>query len=125
MTRQQAETLLSPAANSARAARSFVDSTLSGWSCGEAVDVVVLLTSELVTNAVLHAGTRIGLRISRASGRLRVEVGDASQQVLTVRPRNVEAQTGRGLALVDSLATCWGVEQVADDGKVVWFEVDA
>lgn len=125
MTRQQAETLLSPAANSPRAARRFVDSTLRSWSCREAADVVVLLTNELVTNAVLHAGTRIGLRISRVSGRLRVEVGDASHQALAVRPRNVDAQTGRGLALVESLSTSWGVEHVADNGKVVWFEVEA
>lgn len=125
MTRQQAETHLSPVVNSARAARRFVDSTLSEWSCRDAVDVVVLLTNELVTNAVLHAGSGIGVRISRLSGRLRVEVGDASKQAPTARHHNLEAQTGRGLALVDSLSTCWGVEQIVDDGKVVWFEVDA
>lgn len=87
--------------------------------------MVALLTNELVTNAVLHARTRIGLRISRLSGRLRVEVGDASRQVLAIRPRNLDAQTGRGLELVDSLAISWGVEQDADNGKVVWFEVEA
>lgn len=124
MTRQQAETLLIPAASSARAARGFVDATLRAWSCREAVDLVVLLTNELVTNAVLHAGTRIDLRISRVSGALRVEVGDASRQALAVRSPDLDAQTGRGLSLVDALSRRWGVDLVADDGKVVWFEVE-
>lgn len=122
---QQVETHLSPMVNSARAARRFVDSTLNDWACRDAIDLVVLLTNELVTNAVLHAGTPIGLRISRVSDRLRVEVGDASERAPTTRHHNLEAQTGRGLALVDSLSDSWGVEHVADDGKVVWFEVDA
>lgn len=121
----QAETKLSPAASSARVARRFVVATLGAWSCAHAAEVVCLLTNELVTNAVLHARSEIGLRISRDTQRLRVEVGDHSAQAPVRRRLDLGAQTGRGLALVDALAADWGVEQLVDNGKVVWFEVEA
>lgn len=119
-----AQTHFSPAASSVRAARRFVDATLSSWSCSDAVEVVRLLTNELVTNAVLHARSEIDVRISRDADRLRVEVSDHSGQAPARRRFDVEAQTGRGLELVEALAVDWGVERVVDDGKVVWFEVD-
>lgn len=120
----RAELQLAPAASSARAARRFVDLALDAWSCADAAEVAALLTNELVTNAVLHAGGDIELRIDRGQRRIRVEVRDGSSQPLLQRSYGVDAQTGRGLALVEALAAAWGVDMVTGDGKVVWFEID-
>ena len=85
-------------------------------------DTVTLLVSELVTNAVLHAGTPCRLSM-RAGTRLRVEVFDHSHRL----PggglhRDAESHSGRGMLLVDALSAAHGVE-VEPKGKRVWFEV--
>lgn len=125
-------TRLEPRATSARAARTFVRGALNGPGSdafGDVRDdvryVVELLVGELVTNAVLHARTGLHLRLHIADGRVRVEVGDGSARLPRVNDAyDTEAQTGRGLALVERLASCWGVDRTADgSGKVVWFEV--
>ena len=85
-------------------------------------DRVLLLVSELVTNAVLHARTCSVLRLWVGHGVVRVEVHD--QLVLTPRLSRytTDPSTGCGLRLVATLATCWGV-QGGRTGKCVWFEV--
>lgn len=84
--------------------------------------MAVLLANELVTNAVLHSRTSVALRVRRGADRLRVEVGDRSDSLPVARDLGPQAQTGRGLTLVQELAHRWGVERDTD-GKVVWFEV--
>ena len=81
-----------------------------------------LLTSELVTNTVVHAGTRCQLRVRRARDRVRVEVEDENDDVPVPRPCSVDDEHGRGLALVSTLALAWGVDP-REHGKVVWFEL--
>lgn len=103
-------------------ARRFVALALHRWRLPHVHDVVCLLTTELVTNAVLHAGSVMGVRITCRDRAVRVEVRDSSPKVPTTQPYGVDAQTGRGLALVAAQADEWGVEELAD-GKVVWFEV--
>lgn len=86
---------------------------------------VGLLVSELVTNVVLHARTRCELVLSRADGRLRVEVRDDSPRLpAPAFQRDPTAQSGRGMQLVDSISAAHGAEASADGGKVVWFELD-
>ena len=85
-------------------------------------DAVVLLTSELVTNAILHARTDIGLVVRREAATIRVEVDDHSPQLPVPRNAAADALTGRGLTLVDVMSGAWGVEERAS-GKTVWFEV--
>lgn len=86
-------------------------------------DVVELLASEVVTNAVLHAGTELQLRVRRANGGVRIEVSDGAMRRPSRRHYSAEAATGRGLGLVEALASDWGT--TADlDGKTVWFTVD-
>ena len=87
-------------------------------------DAVVLLTSELVTNAILHARTHIELAVRCESATIRVEVDDRSPQLPVPEPAAVDATTGRGLTLVDVMSGAWGVEERAS-GKTVWFEVPA
>jgi anti-sigma regulatory factor (Ser/Thr protein kinase) len=110
------------------AARHFVDRALA--SCPAAPDVM-LLTSELATNAVQHSATGQGgtfaVAISHGPGRVRITVtddGSAGHPVLTAGAEEL-ATTGRGLILVDFLAARWG--HVAKAGlapATVWFEID-
>jgi anti-sigma regulatory factor (Ser/Thr protein kinase) len=86
------------------------------------VDTACLLTSELVANAVVHAGAAVELVVDLDRARLAVEVIDASSQA----PQPVEAEllatSGRGLAMVAHLADAWGVTRVVP-GKSVWFSL--
>jgi anti-sigma regulatory factor (Ser/Thr protein kinase) len=79
----------------------------------------LLVVSELVTNVVQHGGRRLRLQFRRHGDVLRVEVTDDA--VAGLPPPGAEAH-GRGLEIVDTLATDWGVEPV-DDGKTVWCEL--
>ncbi len=86
-------------------------------------DTLVLLTSELVTNAVMHAGGRVEVAVEVVgTRRLRVEVRDGSRELPRVQDADSDAMGGRGLLLVDKLADAWGVE-IAREGKSVWFEL--
>ncbi len=108
---------------SAAAARRFVASQLTNWGLTELCDPALALVTELVSNAVLHAGTDFDVVVRRGDGRLRVEVHDGSP-LLPVRKRySVTAATGRGLVLVEEMADAWGAEPTAT-GKAVWFELD-
>jgi anti-sigma regulatory factor (Ser/Thr protein kinase) len=92
-----------------------------GWA--DAADTVALLVSELATNAVLHAyAPHIHVRVLDHGPRLRVEVFDGSPVLPVPRRARASAEDGRGLALVEALATRWGVD-VASDGKTTWFEI--
>lgn len=87
-------------------------------------ETLVLIISELVTNAVVHTGCPAVLRmLFAAEGGVRVEVADASER--PPRPRHAEgdATNGRGLELVDGLADRWGW-QPEGAGKSIWCEVD-
>jgi anti-sigma regulatory factor (Ser/Thr protein kinase) len=81
-----------------------------------------LLTSETVTNAVLHGRSEIRLTVETSTTRMRVEVGDDNNREPTRRPYDSGALDGRGMNLVDALSSAWGVE-AAQCGKVVWFEL--
>ena len=110
---------------SAREARRFVNGALAHGTFDHVDDVVVLLTSEVVTNAILHAGSEIGLALEMAPGKVRIEVSDVSRQPPVRRRAGEDATSGRGLELVEALAAAWGTELVPGDGKRVWFEVGA
>lgn len=107
-------------------ARRFVGRVLRdhGFATGEVVEAAVLLTSELVTNAVLHAAGTINVDVDLDLTALRVEVADNSDERPAPRDATPEDTFGRGLHLVEAMARAWGVEQARDDGKVVWFELD-
>jgi DNA-binding NarL/FixJ family response regulator len=105
-----------------RAARRFVDETLRRWDCGDAIETIELLVSELVTNAFLHAESVADVAIILRADAIRVEVGDDSPTPPRPRQAKDHEPSGRGLALVESLSSAWGVE-VYENGKVVWFEV--
>lgn len=86
-------------------------------------DAAVLLASELVSNAVVHAKTPVRLTVLADPTHIRVEVADEADQ-LPILKEPSESTGGRGIYLVNKCATRWGVDSVAH-GKVVWFEVRA
>jgi anti-sigma regulatory factor (Ser/Thr protein kinase) len=106
------------------AARRFVrDVLMSRRVQDQVVDTVELLTSELVTNALIHARSAPELCVCLGDRVVRVEVCDADRSPAFRRTTDTESASGRGIAIVEELATQWGVEQVSDNGKLVWFEV--
>jgi anti-sigma regulatory factor (Ser/Thr protein kinase) len=108
---------------SAGSARRFVDEVLSRWRCDAILDDVKLLVSELVTNAVVHAGSEVQVAVRLLPDAVRIEVVD-SAPVADLQPSapREDAESGRGLLLVESMTSAWGVEPM-DGGKAVWFEV--
>jgi len=110
---------------SAASARRFLRDRLNDWGCPlGAGETAALLVSELVTNAIVHAGQAIvELQLVLTGRRLRVGVGDTSAQAPQVRVGGPDDDTGRGLQMLDALAAEWGVESQRA-GKLVWFEVD-
>lgn len=107
-------------------ARRFVGEVLRGHGVetDEVLEAALLLTSELVTNAVLHAAGTINVDVDLDLTAVRVEVGDTSAERPHPRDATPEATSGRGLHLVEAMARAWGVDRQRDDGKIVWFELD-
>jgi anti-sigma regulatory factor (Ser/Thr protein kinase) len=151
MTRE-ARMELDPDPLAPREAREFVTDKVREWGFDDHVDTVRLLTSELVTNGVLHARTGLDVRVSESDCDLTVEVHDHDphppiprghrmnlladiERVLKIpdESNGDERQTltagpagsigaGRGLLLVEALADEWGVAK-EHDGKSVWFRL--
>ena len=118
--RETSQAALTPDADAPRAARDFAARTLRRWGVPQWGEPVGLVVSELVTNAVRHAGTRATLRLVPAPGGLVVEVDDAADgRPHIVPPDRRAADGGLGLAIVDRLSEDWGFE-ARPDGKTVW-----
>jgi PAS domain S-box-containing protein len=84
------------------------------------VGTAEVLISEIVSNALVHAGTEIEVAYAFVGGGLRIEVTDGSPHVPAPRAYGPSAGTGRGLILLEEMADAWGVEP-GDPGKTVWF----
>jgi anti-sigma regulatory factor (Ser/Thr protein kinase) len=123
-TRRAPLRLLS-APESISAARSNVGEALVAWGLDGLVDSATLLVSEVATNVVLHARTDFEVRVEQRGDRVRVSVSDGSDRSALRRRYGLEAGTGRGLALVETLSAQWGVDPAeAPWSKTVWFELD-
>ncbi len=104
-------------------ARRFITESFAGSENAEVTEIVLLLVSELVTNAVLHAHSASVLRLSDQGGRLRVELHDlSSDDAVIPASQNGHRTGGRGVLLIDNLADRWGSD-VDEHGKTVWFEL--
>ncbi|MFD7697406.1 SpoIIE family protein phosphatase [Streptomyces sp. NPDC059805] len=118
-----------PVGRSVASARSFVRDTLQGWGFADIVDDAVVLTSELVTNAVVHAGTSADVLCLRSEDGVRIEVADRYPEreiPLQGSPVNMgspDREGGRGLQLCAALAGRWGVDY-SPTHKQVWFQLD-
>jgi anti-sigma regulatory factor (Ser/Thr protein kinase) len=118
---KSAELQVNPALDGVRAARRLTSATLQALPDDLASDAELVVT-ELVTNAVLHGAPPICFRVHGRRDRVRIEVVDAGKSIPLRGRGSTEGMTGRGLAVVESLCTAWGVEP-APDGKVVWAEL--
>ncbi len=91
---------------------------------GHLLDVAELLASEIVTNAVMHAGGILTIAIECDLEQLTFSVSDDSPDTPVIRDHSAEDIGGRGMRLVDHLAAAWGCTQDPDGkGKVVWFRL--
>ncbi len=107
----------------AAAGRDFVRCTCLLWGLEATLDAALLVISELVTNAVVHARSPVTVRLRLRPDRLLVEVEDEDSQLPVLQQHSDwDALGGRGLMLVDALAARWG-SQPCPFGKVVWAEL--
>jgi anti-sigma regulatory factor (Ser/Thr protein kinase) len=120
---QSVSTVFPSVPPSAASARRFVGAALRRWDVdAEVADIALLLTSELVTNSYRHAACDAQVSVVRRPDIVRVEVHDAGGGQVRRRALDPEVPDGRGLNIVDSLATRWG-SQTSESGTLVWFEL--
>lgn len=116
--------MLTPHPTSVGAARRFVrDVLMSRAVPGSVVDTVELLTSEVVTNAIVHGRSGPQLAVEIEGDTVRVAVHDTSPEVPVRRLGHLDDVSGRGVVIVERLASAWGVDVERNGGKRVWFEV--
>ena len=92
---------------------------------GATCDTLELLVSEVATNALVHGRGDVCVSVLPGTGRVRVEVADDSDVLPVARHAGTDAESGRGIALLEELSDRWGVDADQRHGKVVWFELDA
>jgi len=125
--------VMPPSLDSVRAGRRFIDDVLTRWRLTGHLETATILASELMANAVVHAGTPFAVNASIDLDRSELVVGvsdfDARSllnpiSALGLRSLldepDMDAESGRGLLIVASLADRWGVDYAAQ-GKTVWF----
>jgi anti-sigma regulatory factor (Ser/Thr protein kinase) len=105
-------------------ARARTRSVLGAWRLPTLLDPLLLVVSELVGNAVRHGRPPVEMLLRRTgTGKVRVEVHDENAATAPAGGGQLpddDAESGRGLYLVEAVSTDSGVEQVPGDGKVVW-----
>ena len=107
-------------------ARSLVRHALREWDLEPLQDAVLLLVSELTTNAVLHAHSDFAIEVTRTTDGVRVWVSDRSPRPPAQRHHGPTSSTGRGLAMVALMSSAWGTGAAERPfTKAVWFEVSA
>lgn len=120
----EVRTMLTPHPTSVGAARRFVrDVLMSRQVADGVVNTVELLTSEVVTNAIIHGRSGPQLAVTVAGDIVRVAVQDLSPEVPVRRLGRLDDVSGRGVIIVEELASSWGVELAVNGSKRVWFEV--
>lgn len=104
------------------AARHAVASVLHGWGFRDPAWMrqTELVVSELVANAVIHAGGRLSIELHVAHGRVTIAALDAS--IGTPQCRDASGTGGPALRIIDALCTAWGVDHQAD-GRRVWVQL--
>ncbi len=123
MTEREVQWDLPPDPEAVGKGREMTRDVLHSWGLGDLVGEVLIIISELCTNAIRHGGSPASLSL-RAAGRcVGGEVADSGAPFVP-RPREPSDQDehGRGLMLVAAFADRWGVEPAAGGGKVVWFQ---
>jgi anti-sigma regulatory factor (Ser/Thr protein kinase) len=115
---------LIPSTKAPRRARHAISELLDRSGRPDLCPDAALLVTELVTNAVTHAGGPIGVSAGWVHDALRVEVHDFEPSPPVLRHPSILDETGRGLCPVADLADRWGV-MPESHGKTIWFELNA
>ncbi|WP_246507120.1 ATP-binding SpoIIE family protein phosphatase [Actinocrinis puniceicyclus] len=102
--------------------RRLVRETLRAWELDALSETAQLLVSELVTNAIRHAGGEFRLRLRRDARALLCEVCDQTGEPPELLSPSATAEIGRGILLVDELSGTWGHRRT-ESGKIVWFSI--
>jgi anti-sigma regulatory factor (Ser/Thr protein kinase) len=120
------QVVLLPEPRSASSARDFIRRAFATSRLGQEayLDNALLVVTELVTNAVRHGRSTVTLAVTVDDDRVLLEVQDAGTGVPAVHHPGWQSLGGRGLLMVDAMATRWGVRP-APGGKVVWAELPA
>ncbi|GHJ38468.1 SpoIIE family protein phosphatase [Streptomyces sp. TS71-3] len=112
-----------------RRLRQLLHKLLPDWGLGALLDDLELLITEVVTNALVHADTEVDVRLREYPDHVRVEVRDSDPRspilLANLGPGeagDAEAESGRGMLIVDALASAWG-SSPAGRGKTTWFEL--
>jgi anti-sigma regulatory factor (Ser/Thr protein kinase) len=115
---------LPPMAHSASQGRHFVVAALQRWQLDSLVDSAALLSSEIISNAVLHARTPLTVSVERIGDDcVQISVTDGSPFVPQRRQASTDSTNGRGIDLLDRLSTSWSVTS-STAGKTVLFTLD-
>ncbi|MYW45097.1 ATP-binding protein, partial [Streptomyces sp. SID161] len=115
--------------NAVSSARQFIADSLHTWGLDDLIDDTRLLTSEIVTNALIHADSDVDVRLREYPDHLRLEVHDTDPTPAIPTPitltldTNQHAEHGRGLLIVDALASQWG-NTPSGRGKTIWVDID-
>lgn len=117
----QALLALPAAPRAAGLARAHVRTCLREWRLEHLRDSAELLVSELVTNALVHAGGGLAVCVERLPDGVRVQVADGSAVGPVRRRHSATSATGRGVPLLDELTDTWGWQPERGGGKTVWF----
>ncbi len=104
-------------------ARSFVGQCLRHWGYESIIPDAELLTSEVVTNAVVHAGGPVVVEVDDLADSVVVVVEDSAAALPLQRSPGPLDDGGRGLQILGALASGWGVSEIPDHGKFVWFRI--
>ncbi|GGK79690.1 hypothetical protein Sme01_21470 [Sphaerisporangium melleum] len=118
---QRASWVLFPEPTTVPKTRRRVRRKLADWGLSGDCDIVELLVSEVVTNAMRHSWGAV-MSLSADRGRVRCEVQDTNPGLPEVQEVHEGDEGGRGVYLMQALSTSWGSHPLAT-GKVVWFEV--
>ncbi|WP_435242648.1 SpoIIE family protein phosphatase [Streptomyces cucumeris] len=111
-----------------KATRRFVRESLAAWDRDTLADDLELMASEVVTNALIHADSHVDLRLRACPDHIRLEVRDSDatppvpSALSASDEENAQAEHGRGLLIVESLATAWGTSP-SGRGKTIWLEL--
>jgi GAF domain-containing protein/anti-sigma regulatory factor (Ser/Thr protein kinase) len=116
------QTRLAPDSTSPSLARRLVEGVMNEAGLQHLVDEALLLVTELVTNAVVHAGTEVGVDIDVDERGVRVEVFDAGPGHFLKDAPSETREGGRGVFLLDAIAQEWGTRHRLG-GKAIWFRL--
>jgi anti-sigma regulatory factor (Ser/Thr protein kinase) len=123
------ETELACGPEAAKAARDFTHTTMADWQLDELIHEAILIASELVTNAIRHGqclavdgadSARVALAWQRHAGRVICTVTDRNPRPPVLGSPDRDAESGRGLQVVQALAATWGWIMLGATSKAVW-----